>query len=256
VEEVFSIKVLNWDRWNPKRAQKTYTWLRLDNDAVTSQDLHKVSAEGRLLWIYLLCQASKKNGDTFRLDAEFVGHATGVSRKGMVAALSIFKKRGMISAESDKNGHDALSLHQTTPALHGTTPALHGTTPTDGRTDETNGTDGRDETDAPDIEVIHKTIPELAGGIDVDDFLSRIPEKSQRRWVSLYGADHVKREVLKAIGWLEDSGETKKNYAKFMSGWLSRGDKDKPKGSGSYKTKDDQRSENNLSLLAELRGAK
>jgi hypothetical protein len=48
------------------------------------------------------------------------------------------------------------------------------------------------------------------------------------KWKELYGAEWVVREIQQALVWeIENPLKVKKDFPKFMGGWLSRGWKDK-----------------------------
>lgn len=119
------IEIKNWTKYNPKRAQKTYTWLRLDNDLPNDPKLFCLNPEQKWLWICLLCLTSKHNEGHVEISVEWLSHHSGVKDSQIVKALESMKKVGL--------------LHFTTPDY----TRLHDTTPTDGRTNETNETDGR-----------------------------------------------------------------------------------------------------------------
>lgn len=95
------------------------------------------------------------------------------------------------------------------------------------------------------LPAIFEPIASLAGDGQIEKFLERIPQETQAHWVKIYGIDHTKREILKAIGWLREN-PPKKNLARFMTNWLSRSD---PKKGTPFKTKQQQMTDNNRALL-------
>jgi hypothetical protein len=97
-------------------------------------------------------------------------------------------------------------------------------------------------------------LPSLVTNGDAECLLECATPELQQSWVALYGAELVKREALKAAAWLKaNPKKKKKDTARFLGNWLAKTDTRKP---GGFKTKDEVRSENNLSLLAELTGGK
>lgn len=59
--DVIELTINNWDKYNPKKDQKNYTWLRLDNRIATDQKIFTLSHEKKWIWICILCEASKTN---------------------------------------------------------------------------------------------------------------------------------------------------------------------------------------------------
>lgn len=77
--DVFTITIKNWDKHNPKRDQKSYTWLRLNNDISTDPELFALDAEQKFVWIEILCQASRKNSGTIKVNLSQISYITKVS---------------------------------------------------------------------------------------------------------------------------------------------------------------------------------
>src|SRR5690606_16441541 len=85
---ILEIEVLNWAKHNPKRAQKTYSWLRLNNDIATDPKLFGLTAEQRYAFVLLLCEVSKKNTGRVSLSLSFLSHLSGVSTENIESMLS------------------------------------------------------------------------------------------------------------------------------------------------------------------------
>jgi hypothetical protein len=117
-----TIEIINWDKYNPKRAQVTYTWLRLDNNIATDRSLFGLDPEQRYAWIVILCEVSRNNDPRYELNLPFLEHLTQVSQKKLTLLLQFLEKKGVIR-----------SLHHTTPECSDPPPP---TTPTNERTNE------------------------------------------------------------------------------------------------------------------------
>lgn len=60
---LIKLKIKNWQKFNPKRAQKTYTWARIDCRINRDDRLYDLTAEQKLVWIeIILCAAPKNTG--------------------------------------------------------------------------------------------------------------------------------------------------------------------------------------------------
>lgn len=126
--EVNMIKVefKNWEKYNPKRAQSTYTWLRLNNDIATEPDLFGLKSGQKWAYVCLLCRLSKKNLGRIELDLDWFSDITGESISSITNMLEKLQKRNV--------------LHWTTLDYTVLPPSTTPTNETDGRTNETNET--------------------------------------------------------------------------------------------------------------------
>lgn len=125
MRKFLNIEVLNWEKYNPKRDQKTYTWLRLDNGFATSADLWGLTAEQKFVWILILCQCSKKNSGSIDLTIEFLADLAKVKKTVIAEALEFLQNQGLAVVRG--RDHD-----------NARSPVVVDTTPTYERTDETN----------------------------------------------------------------------------------------------------------------------
>src|SRR5262245_19632821 len=96
------IKILNWEKHNPKRDQKTYTWLRLNNDISTDPDLFGLSAAEKFVWIEMLCQASRKNAGEISINAQQISHVCGVTLDTVLNVISFLQQKPIIRVTHDR----------------------------------------------------------------------------------------------------------------------------------------------------------
>jgi hypothetical protein len=141
------IKILNWEKYNPKRAQNSYSWLRLNNDFFTDQKIFMFSLEQKAILIFLLSFASKENKAYFEIEPLYAAKILGIEVKKFLEALKIFKEKQIVE----------YSLHDTTPDY----TKLHQTTPT--RRDETRR-DETDETGAKNCNIAKRNKKEVSTG--------------------------------------------------------------------------------------------
>lgn len=76
MQDFITIKVLGWDKHNPKRDQKTYTWFKFSNDFFTSQTMFNCTVQMRILYIALCCLCSKKCSNVVRMNTKWAAHCT------------------------------------------------------------------------------------------------------------------------------------------------------------------------------------
>lgn len=150
VSEVLHIEILSWDKHNPKRDQKTYTWLRLNNNISTDPDLFGLTAEQKFVFIEILCQASKRNSGFLTLNLSHLSHVTGVKADPISGLISHLLRKPIIRV------HDRLLPQDVVT-----------TTPTNERTNVTN--ERKTLVEAPprrlhfDFESIYKKYPRKLG---------------------------------------------------------------------------------------------
>jgi hypothetical protein len=90
------ITIRDWDRYNAKRDQKSYTWLKLDN--TWSMDFRLVGLEpaGRYFWIHLLCEASRSNSPSITVGIEATQLYTKIEPEKQIEYLHYLATCGMI----------------------------------------------------------------------------------------------------------------------------------------------------------------
>ena len=74
-------------------------------------------------------------------------------------------------------------------------------------------------------EVLAEEIPDPHGQIAQELSIRKVKIDAQRKWLALYGSgEWVGREILKALAWeCANPSRRKKDLARFLNGWLSRG---------------------------------
>lgn len=130
-----TVEIVNWDKYNPKRDQVTYSWLRLNNNISTDPKLFGLEPDQKYAWIVILCEVSKENKPSYQVNIPFLEHLTGVSQKKLQALFEFLERKGIITTPKHDN-----SLHQTTPDCSAGDNSLNETTPTNERTNVTNET--------------------------------------------------------------------------------------------------------------------
>lgn len=91
-----SITILNWHKFNPRKDVKASSWFRLEHSLFEDPEFFDLTHSQLLFWIYLLSNASKKNGDTFILS---FAHAERIGRfkvSDIKEALDVLESAGRI----------------------------------------------------------------------------------------------------------------------------------------------------------------
>jgi hypothetical protein len=95
---IVEVEIKNWEKYNPKRDQTTYTWLRLDNEFYCSPDLFDLTCEQKMVWIAILCIASRKNSGKVQANVNYIAHHLRIVSESVLEALEIFEQRGLTTA--------------------------------------------------------------------------------------------------------------------------------------------------------------
>lgn len=157
-----TIEILNWAKHNPKRDQKTYTWLRLDNNIISDPDLFGLSAEQKLVFIEILCQASRKNCATVTLNIGHLVHVTGVKEEKIFGLLKFLQAKPIISVHDNARSPDVVS---TTPTYVRTNERTQERTNgiVEVSQHDTNEKTARSRLPSFDFEVLYKKYPRKLG---------------------------------------------------------------------------------------------
>ncbi len=201
------ITIVNWEKYNPKRDQKTYTWFKIQNNLPFSVSIEGLDFKDRWVFICLLCEASRKNNATFSTSLDILSRVTGVNNNELLVSLEKIAKNSIISSVSLTRQHDVVD----------TTPRI------DKNRIEKSRVCSEQTLDAANLptEIMHDPV--------VMEFLNKaeIKTSSVSLWLRTYNHDAawLKLELLKILGWLDANPQKrpKKNYARFIGSWLSRG---------------------------------
>ena len=97
------IEFRNWDKYNPKRDQKYYSWLRLSNDLITCPDLHDFESLEKYIWVLVLCEASKKNKARVKLNIAWMSAQSKIDAAFLVLTVQKFATHGFITIHDSTN---------------------------------------------------------------------------------------------------------------------------------------------------------
>lgn len=94
------ITIINWEKYNPKRDQKTYTWFRMDNMIYADPKIFQLTPAQKWAWVCILCLASRQNSpeiDMGNAPANYFAHVSGISPKESVQCIEMFEQFGLVS---------------------------------------------------------------------------------------------------------------------------------------------------------------
>lgn len=96
------IKINNWEKYNPKRDQKTYTWFRVNNDILSGQEFSDFEGHEILVWFSIIAEASKKNSGRVSLKLNYIARCARTTLDLARVALEKLINEGMIAVVDDE----------------------------------------------------------------------------------------------------------------------------------------------------------
>ncbi len=121
------IKILNWDKYNPRLDTKKPSWFRLDNTLATGIDLFELDSDQKWFFIFLMSMASQANNPEVPFNMKYFVVHSGVSKQKINSALSFLEQKGIVGVSRKVTSRPS----QGNPARAEGIPSA-----TDGRTDE------------------------------------------------------------------------------------------------------------------------
>lgn len=264
-----TITITNWEKYNPKRDQKHYTWLRLDNDIANDVRLFGLTAEQKFIWVHLLCLASKAGAGTALVNLTQIERVLEVDTKTVSDTVSFLSNKGIIGVVyTTGSEQDTIVYPEVAGRVGDTTRSCTSsdTTPTNERTyGRTNVTDDTDETHM-------STSVDLCGSFFAlwNEHCRELPKaqkltNKRRTAIRARLDDEPDLSIWRQA--IERMAASDFCNGKGPTGWVAtfdfllqpdsltkvqEGKYDNRAGALGIKTKQDQISANNLSLLAEL----
>ena len=62
------VTIPNFEKYNPRKDVKSSSWFRMENDFFLDPDIFGLNLQEKIVYIYLITQASKSNGKQFKLN--------------------------------------------------------------------------------------------------------------------------------------------------------------------------------------------
>jgi hypothetical protein len=91
------ITINNWENYNPKRDQKTYSWLRLENTFALDPVVYEFDLLTKFIWVLLLCEASKKNEADCTIIPQLIAIQAGCKSKDVIQAIENIAKTPLLT---------------------------------------------------------------------------------------------------------------------------------------------------------------
>lgn len=153
------IEIVNWEKFNPRKDLKSMAWLRVSSKIGIEPKLFGLDPGQKWLWVFLLSTAAQDNKAVLELEADYLAHYVEIPTAKVIEALDIFHKRGLIKILTNESVTNPIES-VTTRQVEVTSRYENETYERNGRTDGTNGTDGRNERVA-DVRSANAAVPDL-----------------------------------------------------------------------------------------------
>jgi hypothetical protein len=101
VMDTIDIKILGWEKFNPRKDFKAPRWFALSNRILEDASLFDLTAEEFKVWIYVLCQASQKNSGDINLNTSHASKISNLNKRVLVTALNKLEKAKCILVVRD-----------------------------------------------------------------------------------------------------------------------------------------------------------
>lgn len=130
---MIEIEIVGWEKYNARSDRANYSWLRFQNDFFQNQKLFGITDAQTVLYLMLLCEASKKNGPVVEINLDYIATIRKTPVQKIDKDIQELVERGVVVVTRG---------HQTVSSLPATNERTR-------RTNETNvasvGTDAADE---------------------------------------------------------------------------------------------------------------
>jgi hypothetical protein len=93
---MITITIAKWEKFNARKDRANYTWLRLQNDFFHDQAVFNLSDQQRCLFLFLLCEASKKQTAEIRVLPAYVAAILKHAEADVEKNLMIIESFGLV----------------------------------------------------------------------------------------------------------------------------------------------------------------
>lgn len=150
---LFEIEIRNWAKFNQRKDVKACSWFRLENSWVSDPDFYHMTPSQKLVWIFVLSEASKRSEAVLKLHCKHAGRVLNLRWNCIEPALKLFETKSLITLKclEEKNTtkeKSKLEVVAVTPTKRKRNAAVPLRTNVTDITNETNNSAGLIETHA------------------------------------------------------------------------------------------------------------
>jgi hypothetical protein len=96
---LLTITLPNWNKFNPRSDRANYTWFRLQNDFFHDQRVFGLTDQQKLLYLFVLCEASKRNQGTATFSAKYASAVLGHAAEEITKDCTYLAEHGLFEVE-------------------------------------------------------------------------------------------------------------------------------------------------------------
>jgi hypothetical protein len=100
VSDRYQIKITKWDKFNPRSDRSNFSWFRMQNDFFINQSVFALTNFEKLLFVFVACEASKKNNSDVELLTEYISSVIRATHDEVVSGIESLELQGLIEITS------------------------------------------------------------------------------------------------------------------------------------------------------------
>jgi len=212
MSDTITLRFAKWEQYN-KRAKeyKNPIWFSFHNDFATNRNFHDFSDQHRLIFIYLLCEASQQNdGGSLTIELSHFAYHTRQKEKDILACVKKLQEKQIVEAR-DRDGIVAGSWRDRDLAVTGHNRTGHNRT-------------GHNITSLVSSDESLSHPEELREVMDIFTDRRVKPTVTQSWATAFPDPKWLMGEIRKAIAWENaNPARRKKDFGRFMTNWLMKG---------------------------------
>lgn len=220
---IVELEIKNWEKHNPRTDVKTTKWFKMSNEFFNDPEFYGMSLEGRTVWLFLLCTASKKMKGMIKINTQMVADNLRTGVDSIDFAILELERCGSITTQP-------VTL---IPNNFNTIESVRKSALEEKREEKKRGEEKRKEYITTELGVADSVaLSRQFGATDhfskddeVIKLLKTVPHDSQALWIKTYNdIPWILSEFSKMIIWLNCNPRKapKSRMNAFISTWLGR----------------------------------
>lgn len=97
---IITVTIPNWSKFNPRSDRANFTWFRFENDFFHDERIFALNPQQVIVYLFLLCQASKKNKETVQISLEYASAILKLKKQEIENNIQWLHNAGLMTAES------------------------------------------------------------------------------------------------------------------------------------------------------------
>jgi hypothetical protein len=96
---MIKVSIPNWAKFNPRSDRANYSWFRLENNFFHDQAIFGLTDSQKVLYLFMLCEASKKNSGTLIIRPNYLVALAGADQKKIDKDIKALIDCGLLTSE-------------------------------------------------------------------------------------------------------------------------------------------------------------